>query len=94
MIPTLNLSPEEIQSLKEMISWWTNRSSTAETKPSIKFHHNDPKVASIRISGLMYRDACVLAKSDPAIKTFNRLVELLLWEKLGNLGDYISVNKT
>lgn len=93
MIPTLNLRPEEIQALKEMISWWTNRSSTAEDKPSIKFHHNDPKVASIRISGLMYQDACALAKSDPTIGNFNKLVELLLWEKLGKLADYISTSR-
>lgn len=85
-----SLSDNEIQLLKEMIYWWSNRSSTDKDKANIKFHHKDPKVASIRISGLMYQDACALAKSDPTIGNFNKLVELLLWEKLGKLADYVS----
>lgn len=88
------LSNGEIQLLKEMINWWTNRRYTDEDQLNIKFHHNDPKVASVRISGMMYQDACALAKTDPTIGNFSRLVELLLWERLGKLGEYISDNGT
>ena len=84
------LSQADIETLMKIIEWWKNRSELLETDTRVKFHRNNPKVASVRMSSLMYRDACNLAENDPEIGNFNRLVELLLWEKLGKSDEYLT----
>lgn len=83
------LSQADLETLLKIIDWWKNRSELLETDKRVKFHRNNPKVASVRMSSLMYRDACNLAENDPEIGNFNRLVELLLWEKLGRSDEYV-----
>ena len=84
------LTQEDLETLLKMIEWWKSRSDLLETDTRVKFHRNNPKVASVRMSSLMYRDACKLAENNPEIGNFNRLVELLLWEKLGRSDEYLA----
>ena len=83
------LSQDDLETLLRIIDWWKGRSELLETDKKVKFHRNNPKVASVRMSSLMYRDACNLAENNPDIGNFNRLVELLLWEKLGRTDEYV-----
>lgn len=87
------LSQQDLETLLKMTEWWKSRSELVETDTRVKFHRNNPKVASVRMSSLMYRDACTLAENNPEIGNFNRLVELLLWEKLGRSDEYLSIEK-
>jgi hypothetical protein len=50
-------------------------------------------VASVRLGGKMYADAEALAENDPEIKNFNRLMELLLWERLGKSEEYLPIKE-
>ena len=85
----MNLTDTEIEKLRKIIRWWDNRRSFDKDASTIKFDRANSKVSSIRLGGKLYSDAVSLAENDPGIKHFNRLVELLLWEKLQKSEEYL-----
>lgn len=85
----MELSEEEVEKLRKIIRWWDNRRSFDKDTSTIKFDRANSKVSSIRLGGKLFRDAVALAESDPDIKHFNRLVELLLWERLEKREEYL-----
>ena len=89
----MNLTEDEIAKLRRIIHWWDNRRGFDDDHSTIKFDRSNSKVASVRLGGQMYADAVALAENDPDIKNFNRLMELLLWEKLGKNDEYLAGTK-
>ena len=89
----MSLTEEEIEKLRRIIHWWDNRRGFDDDTSTIKFDRSNSKVASIRLGEKMYADAVSLAENDPEIKNFNRLMELLLWERLGRSDDYLAGKK-
>jgi hypothetical protein len=89
----MTLNEEEIEKLRSIIRWWDNRRGFGDDTSAIKFDRSKSKVASVRLGGKMYADAVSLAENDPDIKNFNRLMELLLWEKLGKNDEYLAGTK-
>lgn len=89
----MNLTENEIEKLRRIIHWWDNRRGFDDDTSTIKFDRSNSKVALVRLGGKMYADAVSLAENDPEIKNFNRLMELLLWEKLGKSEDYLTKEK-
>ena len=85
----MKLSEEEIEKLRKIIHWWDHRKAFDKDASTIKFDRANSKVTSIRLGGKLFRDAVALAESDPDIKHFNRLVELLLWERLEKREEYL-----
>lgn len=86
----MKLTDSEIEKLKKIIHWWDHRKAFDKDATSIKFDRENSKVSSIRLGGKMFRDAVALAENNPDIKNFNRLVELLLWEKLEKSEEYLA----
>lgn len=87
----MELSQEEVEKLRKIIRWWDNRRVfDGESSPTIKFDRANSKVTSIRLGGKLYQDAVALAENDPEVKTFNRMVELLLWDKLQKSEEYLA----
>jgi hypothetical protein len=89
----MTLSEDEIEKLRRIIHWWDNRRGFDEDTSTIKFDRSNSKVASVRLGGKMYADAVALAENDPEVKNFNRLMELLLWEKLEKSEEYLVIAK-
>jgi hypothetical protein len=89
----MTLSEDEIEKLRRIIHWWDNRRGFDEDTSTIKFDRSNSKVASVRLGGKMYADAVALAENDPEVKNFNRLMELLLWEKLEKSEEYLVIEK-
>ena len=89
----MTLTEDEIEKLRCIIHWWDNRRGFDDDHSTIKFDRSNSKVASVRLGGQMYADAVALAENDPDIKNFNRLMELLLWEKLGKNDEYLAGTK-
>ena len=85
----MNLTEDEIDKLRRIIHWWDNRRAFDDDTSAVKFDRSNSKVASVRLGGKLYADAVALAEKDPEVKKFNRLMELLLWEKLGKSSDYL-----
>ena len=85
----MNLTEEEIDKLRRIVHWWDNRRAFDDDTSTIKFDRSNSKVASVRLGGKLYADAVALAENDPEIKNFNRLMELLLWEKMGKSEEYL-----
>jgi hypothetical protein len=85
----MNLSEEEIDKLRRIIQWWDSRRAFDNDTSVIKFDRANSKVTSIRLGGKLYQDAVALAENDPEVKNFNRLVELLLWERLEKSNEYL-----
>ena len=86
----VNLTEDEIAKLRRIIHWWDNRRGFDDDTSAIKFDRSKSKVASVRLGGKLYTEAVALAANDPEIKNFNRLMELLLWEKLGKSEEYLA----
>ena len=86
----MNLTEDEIAKLRRIIHWWDNRRGFDDDTSAIKFDRSKSKVASVRLGGKLYTEAVALAANDPEIKNFNRLMELLLWEKLGKSEEYLA----
>lgn len=89
----MNLTEEEIETLRRIIHWWDNRRGFDDNASTVKFDRSNSKVASVRLGGKLYADAVALAENDPEIKNFNRLMELLLWEKMGKSDEYLVKEK-
>lgn len=88
----LTLCPEQIDQMKEILNWWTLASIPSNN--IIKFDHTDSYLRSIMLDRKLYELAEAHAWTDPQYKSFNHMVETLIWRELGCKAEFLRSTTT
>ena len=82
-----NLTDQELKQLREMLDWWSQHGTM--TYNQIKFDHSDSRICSVRLGKKLYEKADLFARSRPEYRSFSRMVEILIWERLGQDPEFL-----
>lgn len=82
-----NLTDEEMKQLREMLDWWSQHETM--TYNQLKFDHRDSRICSVRLGKALYQEADLFARSRPEYRSFSRMVEILIWERLGKPQEHL-----
>lgn len=82
-----NLSQTEIEQIKELLDWWAKMRSQKGQRP--RFDHSDSVVRSVRLGRKLYEKADLMARTTPEYRSISRMIEMMLWEKIGAGDEYL-----
>lgn len=82
-----DLTQAEIDQLRSMLDWWNRHQGMSYDK--LKFDHSDTRICSVRLGKSLYEKADLFARSRPEYRSFSRMVEILIWERLGQDPEFL-----
>jgi hypothetical protein len=88
----LTLCPEQIDQMREILNWWTL--ANIPSNNVIRFDHTESYLRSIILGRKLYELAEALAWKDPQYKSFNHMVETLIWRELGCNAEFLRSTTT
>ncbi len=89
---SLTLCPEQIDQMRETLNWCTLASIPSNNV--IRFDHTDSYLRSIVLGRKLYELAEALAWKAPQYKSFNHMVETLIWRELGCKAEFLRSTST
>lgn len=82
-----DLTQTEIDQLRNILDWWNRHQGMSYDK--LKFDHSDTRICSVRLGKKLYEKADLFARSRPEYRSFSRMVETLIWERLGQDPEFL-----
>lgn len=82
-----DLTQTEIDQLRSLLQWWSKHTGMSYDK--LKFDHSDTRICSVRLGKKLYEKADLFARSRPEYRSFSRMVEMLIWERLGQDPEFL-----
>ncbi len=82
-----DLTQTEIDQLRSLLDWWNKHQ--AMTYDKLKFDHSSSRICSVRLGKKLYEKADLFARSRPEYRSFSRMVEMLIWERLGQDPEFL-----
>lgn len=82
-----DLTQTEIDQLRNVLDWWSKHQDMSYSK--VKFDHSDTRICSVRLGKKLYEQADIFARSRPEYRSFSRMVEILIWERLGQQPEFL-----
>lgn len=88
------LTDSEVEQIRQLLTLWPSMNSQENPYAPVKFDHQNFKIRTLRLNQKLLEQAEKYALTSPKYKSFNHLVETLIWRELGCSPEYLQTIAT